>query len=1116
MKCPKCQFENREGAGFCSECGHKFELICPKCKAIIRAESKFCDACGYDLKKIQKAPPIDYNQPQSYTPKHLANKILNNRSAIEGERKLVTVLFADVANYSSIAEKLDPEEIHGIMDGCFKILMDEIHKYEGTINQFTGDGVMALFGAPITHEDHAVRALHAALGIQASLRKYGKEIEHQWGQSFQMRLGLNTGLVVVGRIGDNLRMDYTASGDATNLAARLQQMAPAASVFVGEATYRLAEKAFEWQAKGRLDVKGKTEPMLVYELTGRQPARSRFEILAQRGLTPFVGRQIELSVLKRQFEKTKQEQGQVVEIVGEAGVGKSRILHEFRQSLEPEVAYLEGQCLPYGGASAYQPLIEILRQHWSLPEKITDQVQESIAEKLNGLRDYLPCFEDLLSLPASDPNYIQLSTQMRRDKIFEALIKLFQKIAEDQQLVLAIEDLHWIDQISKEFISAFMDAIRKHQIFLILLSRPEFRSPWTGHSSCRSLSLPLLPESEDRRLVQAMFDAPVAPQLEKFIIEHTEGNPFFAEELILTLHETEAVKRNGSYSLSISPENLKIPETVQGVLAARIDNLDENTKKILQVASVIGREFTLPILRKALEVNGSLRRQLDLLCESEFIFSQQSHDSTYLFKHSLTRDVAYETLLRSRRRQLHQQIGNAIKEVSPDIESSQPEILAHHFTEAGDPAQAIPLWTQAGQKAIQRCANADAISHITKGLDLLNTLPDISERAQQELLLQTTRGAAFVAAKGYGAPEVGETFGRARELCRQVGETPLLLPSLRGICFYYLIRENMHEAQVTGEQLLASARQAQDSSFFLEAYHVLGIASFHMAKFSTAKDYLKKAIDLYDPQQHHTLADLFGSADTSVSIMSYISCGLSHSGFPDQALKKIEECLNFAKKIEHLSSLLYAQSVYAMIHQYHQEAKAAYEWTKSTMAIDHEYGFLHGLAWDYVLQGWALALLGEGAEGIHQIRRGLDIYRTQGSKLSLPTLLGHLAEACLVGGRPEDGLAAVEEAFREVNNRGEAWWSAELHRLKGELLLYLSENNQAESESCFNHAIAFSKKQGTKFFELQATISLTKLLMKQGKNAEAKNILGKIYNWFTEGFDTKVLKEARNLLEELA
>jgi class 3 adenylate cyclase/tetratricopeptide (TPR) repeat protein len=981
MKCPKCQFENREGAGFCSECGHKFELICPECKATIRAGSKFCDACGYDLRKIQEAPPIDYNQPQSYTPKHLADKILNNRSSIEGERKLVTVLFADVANYTSIAEKLDPEEIHGIMNGCFKILMDEIHKYEGTINQFTGDGVMALFGAPITHEDHAVRALHAALGIQASLRKYGEKIERKWELPFQMRFGLNTGLVVVGRIGDNLRMDYTASGDSTNLAARLQQMAPAESVFVGEATYRLAEKTFEWQAKGRLDVKGKTQPMLVFELTGRQPVRSRFEIMAQRGLTPFVGRRIELSVIKRQFEKTKQEQGQAVEIVGEAGVGKSRILHEFRQSLAPEVAYLEGQCLPYGGASAYQPLIDILRLHWSLPEKITDQVQESIAEKLNGLRDYLSCFEDLLSLPTSDPNYLQLSTQMRRNRTFEALIKLFKKIAEDKQLILVIEDLHWIDQTSKEFISAFLDAIGKHQIFLILLSRPEFQSPWTGHSSCTALSLPLLPESEDRRLVQAMFDAPVAPELEKYIIEHTEGNPFFAEELILTLHETKAIKRNETYSLSISPENLKIPETIQGVLAARIDNLDENTKNTLQVASVIGREFTIPILRKALDVNGRLQKQLDLLCESEFIFSQQAHDSTYIFKHSLTRDVAYETLLHSRRRQLHQQIGDAIKELSPDIESSQPEILAHHYSEAGDPAQAIPLWLQAGQKAIQRCANAEAISHLTIGLELLNTLPDTSERAQQELLLQTTRGAALVAAKGYGTLEVGEAFGRARELCQQVGETPLLLPSLRGMCFYYLIRENMHEAQVTGEQLLAFARQAQDSSFFLEAYHVLGIASFHMAKFSTSQDHLKKAIYFYDPQKHRTLAYLFGSADSSISIMTYTSCGLSHLGFPDKALKKIEECLNFAKEIGHQSSLVYAQTGYAQIHQYHREAQAVYDWTKSAIALCNEYGFLHYLGWNNILQGWALALQGEGAEGIQQIRRGLDKHRALGYNL---------------------------------------------------------------------------------------------------------------------------------------
>jgi class 3 adenylate cyclase/predicted ATPase len=1115
MICPKCNFTNSEDAKFCKGCGYKFELDCPSCSKTYCAGTLFCDECGYDLRKPENVPPTGYSEPRSYTPKFLADKILTTRAAIEGERKLVTVLFADVANYTALSEKLDPEEIHVIMDGCFKILMDEIHNYEGTINQFTGDGVMALFGAPITHEDHAVRALNAALEIQTSLKEYGKTIERKWGLPFQMRFGLNTGLVVVGRIGDNLRMDYTARGDTTNVAARLQQIAPVAAIFVGEATYRLVEKAFEWQERGPIEVKGKTEPILVYELIGCRPVKSRFEISTRKGLTPFVGRQSELSTLQKKLEKTRQGQGQAIEIVGEAGVGKSRLLYEFRQSMKPDVAYIEGQCVPYGGTSAYQPLIGILRQHWSLPDKITDQTQESFSKKLNGLRDYLPCFEDLLSLPISNPNYIQLSPYMRRNNTFEALIKLFQKIAKNKQLILAIEDVHWMDQTSQEFISAFLDRIEKHSIFVILLSRPEFQSPWKGHLSCAVLSLPLLPDSEESRLVQAMFDAPVAPELKKFIIERTEGNPFFAEELTLTLHETNALKRNGSYTLSISPDNLKIPETIQGVLAARIDNLDESIKNTLQIASVVGREFTIPLLRTVLGVNGTLEKQLDLLCNTGFVFPKPNDDSTFIFKHSLTRDVAYETLLRGRRRQLHQKIGDTIKELFPDVEQNQPEILAYHYTEAGLPHKAIPYWQQAGQKAIQRSANPEAISYLKKGLELINTQPEPSKWAQQELLLQSTLGAAFADAKGFGSPEVGETFNRARKICQQVGETSLLFPCLRGIYFYYLVRENLQATRDIGEQLLSLARKTQDTSLIIEAYHALGMTSFHMARFSTAHRLLKKVIDLYDLQQHSTHAYVYGF-DPAVSCLGYYSFCLCQSGFFDRALAKVKESLNLAKQIGHQYSLAYAQTCCAIIFNCRGESQAAREYTEKSMGLCNEYGFPHWLAWNHVLHGWAIASQGDVEEGIEHIQSGLDIHRAIGSKISIPTELGILAEACLLGEQYKKGLDSVEEAFRDVHDRGEAWWRTELLRIKGELLLSHSEMNQSEAESLFNQAIGVAKKQETKYFELQATISLTKLFIKQDRITEAKNVLAKIYNWFTEGFDTRVLKEARNLLEELA
>jgi class 3 adenylate cyclase len=369
MECPECQFENREGAGFCSECGHKFELICPNCKGTIRAGSKFCDACGHDLRKIQGAPPIDYSQPQSYTPKHLADKILNSRSSIEGERKLVTVFFADVANYTSIAEQLDPEEVHQIMDGCFKILMDEIHKYEGTINQFTGDGVMALFGAPVAHEDHAQRACHAALFAQKVMGEYGEKIKEERGMDFLMRIGINSGPVVVGTIGDDLRMDYTAAGDTTNLAARLQSLAEPGTVLLSENAYRLTKDFFEFDHLGPIDVKGKSYPVAVFRAVQAKNVHSRIEVSAGRGFTPLVARQAEIDQLMAAFAKTKAGHGQIVSLVGEAGIGKSRLGHEFKELLKGENIILwEAYCPSYGQDTPYLPIAQIIKQYSGIEE----------------------------------------------------------------------------------------------------------------------------------------------------------------------------------------------------------------------------------------------------------------------------------------------------------------------------------------------------------------------------------------------------------------------------------------------------------------------------------------------------------------------------------------------------------------------------------------------------------------------------------------------------------------------------------------------------------------------------------------------------------------------------
>jgi class 3 adenylate cyclase len=512
MKCLKCQFENREGAKFCKECGAKLELACPDCGTIYFFDSKFCDDCGYDLRKPVKAPVVDYTQPQSYTPKFLADKILTNRSYIEGERKLVTVLFADVANYTSMSEKLDPEEVHQIMDGCFKILLDEIHLYEGTINQFTGDGVMALFGAPVSHEDHAQRACYAALAIQKAIKEYGQKIKETCGVDFLMRIGLNSGPVIVGSIGDNLRMDYTAIGDTTNLAARMQSSSKPGSILLSKETQKLVRDFFEFQSLGKIDVKGKEVQQEAFELVKVSEVETRFSAAVARGLTRFVGRKNSLPAVMSAYDLAKSGSGQVVGMVGEAGVGKSRLLLEFRNRLpQDQFIYFEGRCLHYGDSMVYLPIVEIMRSYFDIKDGdrefvVKKRIDTKVLQLDKGLKNIILPIQELLSVKVQDEAYLQVDPEQRKIWIFEAVRDLLVRESQNKTVVIAIEDLHWIDKTSEEFLSYLIDWLADVKILLILLYRPEYTHHWGSKSHYKRVGLTQLEAKSSAELVQAILE----------------------------------------------------------------------------------------------------------------------------------------------------------------------------------------------------------------------------------------------------------------------------------------------------------------------------------------------------------------------------------------------------------------------------------------------------------------------------------------------------------------------------------------------------------------------------------------------------------------------------------
>ncbi|MEE9611959.1 MAG: adenylate/guanylate cyclase domain-containing protein, partial [Desulfatiglandales bacterium] len=765
MKCPKCQFDNPESMKFCGECGAKLENICPQCGFSNPSQFKFCGECGRDLVTPKEAPPIDFDQPRSYTPKFLANKILTTRSSIEGERKLVTVLFADVANYTSISEKLDPEEIHQIMDGCFKILMDVIHKYEGNINQFTGDGIMSLFGAPISHEDHAQRACHAALEIQRVLKDYSNELRGKFGLDFKMRIGLNSGPVIVGSIGDDLRMDYTAVGDTTNLASRMESMAGPGTICVSRDTFRIASDFFEFESLGKVELKGKEKSQEAYKLLKAGEVETRIGASVAKGLTRFVGRKNSMAALNETLEKVQSGSGQVVGIVGEAGVGKSRLLLEFRNQLPgDEFTYLEGRCLHYGGSMAYLPIMDILRSYFGIKEGDREYlIKKKIAEKIiqpdDKLKGILPPLHELLSLKVEDEEYLKLEPKQKRDRTFESVRDLFILESQNKYLVVAIEDLHWIDKTSEEFLTYLIRWLANTKILLTLLYRPEYTHQWGSKSYYNRIGLDQLIPQSSVELVQAILEGgKVVPELGELIFSRAGGNPLFVEEFTHSLLENGSIQRKDyQYVLSRKAENIQVPDTIQGIIAARMDRLEDNLKRTMQVASVIGRDFAFRILQTITGMQEETKSYLLNLQGLEFIYEKRLFpELEYVFKHALTQEVAYNSLLGQRRKEIHEKIGTAIEELYPERLEEFYEMLAYHATAAGQKERALGYLIRASERAHRAAAYREEAALLTRALIIAE------ENGRIDLLvdLRTRCGRAYAAIGLWGKakPELEEAL----------------------------------------------------------------------------------------------------------------------------------------------------------------------------------------------------------------------------------------------------------------------------------------------------------------------------------------------------------------------
>jgi class 3 adenylate cyclase/predicted ATPase len=1051
-------------------------------------------------------------------PQHLAERILSSRAALEGERKQVTVLFADLKGSMELLADRDPEEARRILDPVLERMMEAVHRYEGTVNQVMGDGIMALFGAPIAHEDHGVRACYAALRMQEAVKQYAQEVQRTQGLPIHIRVGLNSGEVVVRSIGSDLRMDYTAVGQTTHLAARMEQMAMPGSVLLAADTLRLVEGYVQVRELGPMSVKGLSEPIEVYELVGAAAVRSRLQAAAARGLTRFVGRETELEVLRQTLARAGQGQGQIVALVGEPGVGKSRLVWEFTHSHRTQDwLVLEATSVSYGKATSYLPVTDLLKSYFRIEgaddhRGMRQKVLGKVLDLDEALRPTLPALLSLLDVPVEEAQWQVLDPPQRRQRTLDTCKRLLLRESQDQPLLLVFEDLHWIDAETQALLDSLVESLPTAHVLLLVNYRPEYEHAWHRKTYYREQRLDALPPESAGALLDSLLGHDDSTPLKRLLVERTEGNPFFLEESVRALVETGAlVGERGAYRLAQPLASTQVPATVQAVLSARIDRLAPEDKRLLQAAAVVGKDVPYALLQAIAELpEDALRQGLARLHTSEFLYETSLFpELEYTFKHALTHEVAYGSLLQERRRALHAQLVEVIERLYPDRLAEHVERLAHHARHGEAWDEAVSHLHQAGLKAAARSAYREAAAYHAQALDALEHLPATPATPPRAIAIRLDLGLALLPLNDR-MQEAEDSYSIARELCLATRDTAQLFRALWGLWLLNGFTGRGQARQELAQELLVLARQREDPALMLEAHHAMCATALPLGEFRSGITSAEQGIALYDPQQHRGHAALYSGHDPGVCCRGHMAVMLWLLGFPERALHRTQEALALVEQLSHPFSLVHALVWTARVHYYRGEWEAVQHRIDAAMAVATEQGFDRFTASIAVLKVRLLIEQGQSAEGL-----SLPSLRFTGP-LDAPLAQALLAESYRHVGRIEDGLHMISSALRVSLQTERNYYDAELHRLHGELLLSQGPPARDEAEACFHEALALARQQEAKSLELRAATSLARLWQRQGKRAEAHQLLAEVYGWFTEGFDTADLRAARALLEELA
>jgi class 3 adenylate cyclase/tetratricopeptide (TPR) repeat protein len=1095
MQCPRCQADNREGRRFCAECGASLALLCSACGFLNEPGEKFCGGCGVPLTPVPRTSEPRLSSPQSYMLKHLAEQVLASRAALEGERKQVTVLFADLKGSLELLADRDPEEARKLLDPVLERMMEAVHRYEGTVNQVMGDGIMALFGAPLAHEDHAVRACYAALAMQEGMRHAAEEMRRSQGLELQIRVGLNSGEVVVRAIGNDLHMDYSAIGQTTHLAARLEQLAPPGSIRLTAATLRLVEGLVRVNSLGPVPVKGLAEPVEVFDLIGASAIRRRLQAATSRGLTRFVGRQVEIDALGHALTQAGAGHGQVVALMGEPGVGKSRLAYEFIHSHRTQGwLVLESASVSYGKATPYFPVIDLLKNYVKIDGRddmrtIRAKVTGQVLTLDEGFHDTIPALLMLLEALPEDSPFLHLDPLQRRQRTLESLKRVLLCESQVQPLLLVFEDLHWIDSETQTWLDSLVESLPTARLLLLVNYRPEYQHAWGNKTYYTQLRLDPLPPESAEALLQALLgdDARLEP-LKQLLIKRTEGNPFFLEESVRTLVETGVLAgERGAYLLAKPFQSVQVPATVQSVLAARIDRLPPEEKRLLQTAAVIGTEVPLPLLRAIAEMSDDeLRRGLAHLQAAEFLYETSLFpELTYTFKHALTHEVAYGSLLQERRRGLHARIVEALGALYPDRLDEQVERLGHHAFRGEMWDKAVTYFRQAGAKAGSRFAYREAVACFEHALEALTCLPKSRDNLEQGIDLRISLRTALLPLAEFR--RIHDLLHDAATLAKALDDQRRLGWISDRLCHASWQMGDYGAALEFGQQALAISMALEDFNRQLDTNVNLANTYLALGDYGRAIACCRAAVSLEGVLRPPPVVGPTGRND--VNSRARLSQCLAELGAFAEGITHGEEGIRMAEARDHPFSRASAYGGLGDLYLRKGDLRKAIALLERGVELCQVWQIQFYFPHVASPLGAAYALSGRVAEALPLLEQAVEQAVSTGFMPNVSRGLAALSEGYLLAGRPDKAMPLAQRGLdvaRQHKERGNQAWAL---RLLGEIAMKRDPPEIQRAEDNYRQALALAEELGMRPLQAHCRLGLGTLYTKMSRREEARTEL---------------------------